>query len=106
MYAFEREHGLADYGAALWWTAMLVTTMGSEYWPKSPEGRVLCLFLAIYAFAVFGYVTASLASFFVDRDAKTTKDDASGSYVALQQQIQSLQVELEQVVRELSRRGN
>lgn len=71
MYAFESGHGgLESYGAALWWTAMIMTTMGSEYWPQTPAGRLLCLFLALYAFAVFGYVTAALASFFIGRDAE------------------------------------
>jgi voltage-gated potassium channel len=42
--------------------------MGSDYWPQTPEGRLLCLLLAIYAFAVFGYVTAAIAAYFVDRD--------------------------------------
>ncbi len=63
MYAFENEtpdgRGLKDYGTALWWTAMMMTTMGSEYWPTTAEGRLLCLILALYAFAVFGYVTAN-----------------------------------------------
>lgn len=57
MYAFESHNpggqGLNDYGTALWWTAMLMTTLGSEYWPQTPEGRVLCFILALYAFAVF-----------------------------------------------------
>jgi V/A-type H+-transporting ATPase subunit I len=61
-------NGFSDYTSALWWTAMLLTTMGSEYWPKTAEGRTLCLVLALYAFAVFGYVTASLAAFFIDAD--------------------------------------
>jgi hypothetical protein len=26
---------------------MLLTTIGSDYWPRSPEGRILCLLLAI-----------------------------------------------------------
>jgi voltage-gated potassium channel len=72
MYRFELDApggpGFSDYGTALWWTAMLLTTMGSEYWPRTPEGRLLCLLLAIYAFAVFGYVTAAIAAYFVDRD--------------------------------------
>lgn len=55
------------YGDALWWTAMLMTTMGSEAWPKTPGGRALCFVLALYAFSVFGYVTAALASFLVER---------------------------------------
>lgn len=73
MYAFENGHpdgrGLNSYGAALWWTGMMMTTMGSEYWPRTAEGRILCLLLALYAFAVFGYVTATLATYFVGRDA-------------------------------------
>ncbi len=44
--------------------------MGSDYWPRTPEGRILCLLLALYAFAVFGYVTATLASYFIGRDAE------------------------------------
>lgn len=73
MYAFENHNpdgrGLPSYGAALWWTGMMMTTMGSEYWPQTAEGRILCLLLALYAFAVFGYVTATLATYFVGRDA-------------------------------------
>ncbi|MFC0389344.1 potassium channel family protein, partial [Muricoccus vinaceus] len=73
MYAFERapevEGGFSSFGDALWWTAMLMTTMGSDFWPRTAEGRVLCLLLATYAFAVFGYITAAFASFFVGRDA-------------------------------------
>lgn len=50
---------------------MIMTTMGSAYWPQTDAGRVLCLLLSLYAFAVFGYVTALLASFFVGRDVET-----------------------------------
>jgi voltage-gated potassium channel len=74
MYRFELDApggpGFADYGTAVWWTAMLLTTMGSDYWPRTPEGRVLCLLLAIYAFAVFGYVTAAIAAYFVGNDQR------------------------------------
>ena len=74
MYRFELDApggpGFQDYGTALWWTAMLLTTMGSDYWPRTAEGRVLCLLLSIYAFAVFGYVTAAIAAYFVDRDTQ------------------------------------
>jgi len=72
MYRFELDApggpGFRDYGGALWWTAMWLTTMGSDYWPRTPGGRLLCLLLAIYAFAVFGYVTAAIAAYFVDQD--------------------------------------
>ena len=72
MYRFELDApggpGFSDYGTALWWTAMLLTTMGSDYWPQTAEGRLLCLLLAVYAFAVFGYVTAAIAAYFVGKD--------------------------------------
>ena len=72
MYRFELDApggpGFPDYGTALWWTAMLLTTMGSDYWPRTAEGRLLCLLLATYAFAVFGYVTAAIAAWFVGKD--------------------------------------
>ena len=72
MYAFENKvhGGLTSYYNALWWTFMLIITIGSEYWPQTSEGRVLCFLLALYGFAVFGYITATLASFFIGRDAE------------------------------------
>lgn len=80
--AFEREvanGAIAGYGSALWWTAMTLTTMGADYFPLTPEGRVLGLLLAIYGFAVFGYVTASIASFFVARDAEDGEGELAGT---------------------------
>lgn len=77
MYTFEREagnmEGFGSFGAALWWTAMLLTTMGSEYWPRTAEGRFISLLPSIYAFAVFGYITATLASFFIGSDAQADR---------------------------------
>jgi voltage-gated potassium channel len=98
MYAFEREGGagFASYGHALWWTAMLLTTMGSDYWPRTPEGRALCLLLSLYGFAVFGYVTAVLATFFVGRDAEDERAELAGaqSVEALRAEIAALRAEL------------
>lgn len=81
MYAFEGEvsGGLRDYATALWWTSMIMATMGSDYWPKTAEGRILCIILALYAFAVFGYITATLASYFIGRDAESNNSELAGS---------------------------
>lgn len=62
------DKGLHTYGDALWWTAMIMTTMGSEYWPRTGEGRILCFLLALYAFSVFGYVTAFIATLLIGRE--------------------------------------
>lgn len=80
LLAFERDvpgSPLTAYGPALWWTAMLLTTMGTDYWPQTAEGRLLCLALSIYAFAAFGYLTAALASFFVGRDQQDAESRES-----------------------------
>lgn len=83
---------------------MLMTTMGSEYWPKTPEGRVLCFFLALYAFAVFGYVTATLATFFIDRDADDDEAELAGakSIQLLQSEIAALRAEIQQLLHQSS----
>ena len=91
--------GLADFGTALWWTAMIMTTMGTEYWPKTAEGRILALLLSIYAFSVFGYVTAALASHFIDRDA--ARNDTA---VASQDAINALRDEV-RALKEAVQRG-
>lgn len=98
MYAFENAApgGLKSYGEALWWTTMVLTTMGSQYWPLTIEGRVLCVFLALYAFAVFGYVTATLATFFIGRDAEDDKAELAGArqLAALREEMIALREEI------------
>jgi len=98
MYAFEHDvpNGINSYGESLWWTAMVITTMGSQYWPQTIEGRVLCVFLALYAFAVFGYVTATLATFFVGRDAENAEEELAGGkqLEALRQEVIALRDEI------------
>lgn len=81
MLAFENEveGGIKTYGDALWWTAMMITTIGSEYFPQTAEGRILCFIIALYGFAVFGYVTATLATFFVGRDAENRESEIAGA---------------------------
>ncbi len=94
--ASEVEGGFASYAEALWWTAMLLTTMGSEFWPRTAEGRVLCFLLSLYGFAVFGYITAAFASFFVGRDAADAEAEVAGArdLAALRDEVAALRGEL------------
>jgi voltage-gated potassium channel len=80
MFASEKGNaGFESYGASLYWTAMRVITAGSEAWPVSAEGRVLAFILAVFGYAVFGYVTATLATFFIGRDAEEKDAPVAGS---------------------------
>jgi voltage-gated potassium channel len=74
MSAFESQ--LERYGDALWWTAMTLTTMGSDFWPQTAEGRLLCLLLSVYGFTMFGYLTATLATYFVASDSEQARSRA------------------------------
>jgi voltage-gated potassium channel len=71
--AREVDGGFANYWDALWWTGMLVTSIGSDFWPATTEGRLLTLLLSLYGLAVLGYITATLASFFIGRDAQNAR---------------------------------
>ncbi len=91
MYVFENS-AFESYGVAVWWTTMLVITVGTEFWPKSAEGRILCTLLSLYGFAVFGYITATLASFFIGRDAQSKDAPVAGSV-----DIEKLRVEIKEL---------
>lgn len=85
------EPQLASYGDALWWTAMVITTMGSEYWPQTAEGRILCLLMALYAFAIFGYITATLAILFLGKETGRRETNIADEIRRMQLQIVQLQ---------------
>jgi voltage-gated potassium channel len=74
MLHFEKDapvpQGIHSYPKALWWAAMQITNIGSGYQPMTPGGEVLCLGVSIFAVAVFGYLTALFAAFFIGRDAE------------------------------------
>lgn len=96
--ANEVRGGFQNYWQALWWTGMLITSIGSEYWPTTTEGRVLTFLLSLYGLAVLGYITATLASFFVGRDAEEKRGPVAGSHdvAALAAEIRALRRQLEQ----------
>ncbi|MDQ2810255.1 MAG: ion transporter [Chloroflexota bacterium] len=92
--------GIPSYGEAIWWTAMILTTFGSDYWPQTVAGRLVCWALSLYALGVFGYITATLASHFIG----TTKPERAaaadplialhGELAALGRQIAELRAQL------------
>jgi voltage-gated potassium channel len=103
MYAFESETpgGLDSYGEALWFTTMIITTLGSQFWPETFEGRVLSVLLALYSIAVFGYLTATLASYFVGRDAESADGELAGAQelAAIRSELVALRAEVSALAR-------
>jgi voltage-gated potassium channel len=102
MYAFERPEaggGLRTFGDALWFTAMLITTSGSDYWPRTAEGRILCFLLAVYAFAIFGYVTATVAAVLLGRQdlRPGSAADNQGTLETLREEIVAIKEKLRRI---------
>jgi len=105
MYGLERGHqGFENYGMALWWTAMRVITAGSDFWPSTPEGRGLAFILSLFGYAIFGYVTATLATFFIGRDADENDAPVAGAkdVAELKQAILVLAKKIEELKQEKS----
>ena len=105
MYAFERgiNPDIKSFGAALWY-AVIAITVSTDYWPYSPEGRILAFLLGLFSLAVTGYVTAALASYFIGRDVESDEETAILNKKAiddLRAEIQALRNENKVVISEV-----
>ena len=58
---------------------MRVITAGNEFNPSTPEGRGLAFLIAIFGYSIFGYVTATFATFFIGRDAEEKDTPVAGA---------------------------
>jgi voltage-gated potassium channel len=76
--------GIHSYPKALWWVAMQLTNIGSGYRPVTVGGHVLCLGISIFAVAIFGYLTAVFAAFFIGRDAEDPQSEIPNQTSILQ----------------------
>lgn len=71
-YYFEVQNieGLS-YWDSLWWSFVTVTTVGyGDYFPESLVGRIMAGVLMIAGIGTFGFVTAAVASSFVELNLK------------------------------------
>lgn len=76
MLLLERGAGgalITDYGDGLWWAVGAITTVGTELYPVTAEGRVLATLLMVYGVGIFGYIAATLASYFIRPEAEEEK---------------------------------
>ena len=59
---------ITDYDTALWWAISTVTTVGyGDFYPVTVQGRLIAAVLMLCGIGLIGVVTASLASYIVDR---------------------------------------
>jgi voltage-gated potassium channel len=78
----DAEQGLGDidtFGDAVWWAFVTITTVGyGDFTPVTFTGRIVAVGLMIGGIALIGVVTATLASWIVERvSLQTTKTAAA-----------------------------
>lgn len=95
--------GIHSYPRALWWVAMQITNIGSGYQPATHGGMLLCLVISIFAAAIFGYLTAIFATFFIGRDAEDPKSEIpnQSSIKQLSSEVALLRKSVEDALRRL-----
>ncbi len=85
---FERRAGgsIDDFGTALWWAAVTVTTVGyGDTFPVTPEGRGVAVFLMAVGIALFSLLTANIAAFFVENQTQQERASLEDVLVHLRQ---------------------
>ncbi|MGH9091743.1 MAG: ion transporter [Acidimicrobiales bacterium] len=75
--AFERHargSNIHDFGQALWWAVVTVTTVGyGTRFPVTPGGQGVAVVLMLVGIGLIGVLTASVASYFVESRAEREK---------------------------------
>jgi len=93
------EANVRDYDDALWWAISTITTVGyGDRYPTTAEGRLIAAAVMISGIALLGVITASLASWFVERLGEVTgaEQHTQAKLDALAAEIQALRRQLDQ----------
>jgi voltage-gated potassium channel len=70
-----------DYGNALWWAVVTVTTVGyGDRFPITAVGRVVAVVLMLVGIGLIGVLTATVASFFVQEHTDANKDQLQAAH--------------------------
>lgn len=93
---------ITSYADALWWAATTVTTVGyGDRYPVTGTGRLVATALMLGGIALLGVVTATLASWLVERVAEVEE----ASQTATRRDMEALTAEVAALRAELGRRG-
>jgi voltage-gated potassium channel len=80
------------FGDALWWSAAMVTTINNEKYAVTTEARFVAILLRVFAVSVFGFITASIASYLIGRQA-VEQSAAEGSEPELAEHLVAIRTE-------------
>ncbi len=94
---------ITSLGDALWWAVVTITTVGyGDFTPITVQGRVIAVGLMVGGIALIGVVTATLASWIVE---KVSLENQSSS-AATSAQVDALRDEIAELRRSLDTRSS
>jgi len=97
------EANIATFGDALWWAVTTVTTVGyGDRYPVTGTGRVVAAGLMLAGIALLGIVTASLATWLIDRIRQVEEESEAATrrdVAALTREISALRDEVARIGR-------
>jgi voltage-gated potassium channel len=100
VWEFERAvegSNIKSFTDALWWSATTITTVGyGDRFPTTPAGRGVAVVLMVAGIALFGVLAATIAAYFVEKDAESDHDKVMARLDEVMGRLDSL----ERVVKE------
>lgn len=94
-----RDASITSFPDALWWALATVTTVGyGDLFPVTGEGRLVATGLMMSGIALLGVVTATLASWLIDRVSEAEEE----AEAATRRDVRSLADEVSDLRRELT----
>lgn len=91
---------ITDFGDAIWWAVTTMTTVGyGDRYPVTGTGRVVAAGLMVGGIALLGVVTATLASWLVERvseETEASETELATQVAALRDQVARLTALLEE----------
>jgi voltage-gated potassium channel len=89
---------IRTFGESVWWAVTTMSTVGyGDYYPVTPEGRIVAIGLMLAGVALLGVVTASIAAWLIEavREVEAESQAATRADIArLQSEIVALRLEL------------
>lgn len=93
---------ITDFGEALWWSVTTITTVGyGDLTPITTTGRVIAVLLMIGGITLVGSITATLASWIVER----VSDDRAADHAVTAAHIREVLDEIEELRAEVRHLG-
>ncbi|MDI2035808.1 potassium channel family protein [Paenarthrobacter nitroguajacolicus] len=94
---------IMTFGDAAWWAVTTITTVGyGDLYPVTPIGRVVAAALMMSGIAVLGIVTASIASWLVQRIEENAEDVAAAAGEKAAAAEEPVRAEMADLVKEIA----